>query len=89
MRDVSGWDDLPGEVRAAIGEQFGPIEHVTSLPGGLTAGTAVRLGTPYGSLFVKALPDEARSAALYQRELHVNPVLPVGGACCSRSLRSP
>ncbi|WP_204052182.1 phosphotransferase family protein [Microbispora siamensis] len=70
------WEQLPGEVRTTIADRFGPIEHVTCMPGGLTASASVRLHTLGGDLFVKALPEGAPSAPLYQREQHVNPVLP-------------
>ncbi len=75
MRSMD-WEQLPGAVKATIADRFGQIEHVTCMPGGLTAGTSVRLATPGGDLFVKALPESAPSAPLYHREQHVNPVLP-------------
>lgn len=73
---MSTWDDLPAEVRATIARRFGPITSVTTLPSGLTAGTSVRLDTPSGCLFVKALPEDSPSAPLYRREAHVIPALP-------------
>ena len=76
MQRVSTWDELPAEVRDAIADEFGPITDATPMPAGLTAGTSVRLGTPHGRLFVKALPEGTPSAPLYLREAHVNPALP-------------
>ncbi|MCA2187680.1 phosphotransferase family protein [Nonomuraea cavernae] len=70
------WDDLPAEVRDAIGEATGPIRTVTPVPAGLTAGLAARLDTAAGPLFVKALPDDVPSARLYQRERLVGAALP-------------
>ncbi|WP_344919911.1 phosphotransferase family protein [Streptosporangium oxazolinicum] len=72
------WDDLPAEMHAAIKAECGPILRVTSLPGGLTAGAAVRLDTAAGKVFLKALPEGAPSAPLYQRERLVGAVLPEG-----------
>ncbi|MGW0588100.1 phosphotransferase [Streptosporangium sp. NPDC002607] len=71
-----GWENLPAEVRDAVGIACGPVERVTSLPGGLTAGFAARLDTPTGRVFVKAIPDGSPSAPLYQRERLVGAVLP-------------
>jgi hypothetical protein len=71
-----GWDDLPATVRGDIEAACGTIRHVTPIPPGLTAGTAARLDTVTGPVFVKALPDDSPSAPLYQRELHVNATLP-------------
>ncbi|GGM89678.1 hypothetical protein GCM10010106_41390 [Thermopolyspora flexuosa] len=73
---VNAWARLPDEVRNAITHRFGPITDVTPMPTGLTAGTSVRLDTPRGLLFVKALPDDAASAPLYRREARVSPALP-------------
>ncbi|MBG0825758.1 phosphotransferase [Planomonospora sp. ID91781] len=70
------WEDLPAEIRDMIAAEFGPIRQAISLPGGLTAGAAVRLATASGTLFVKALPDDSRSAPLYQRERLVGTALP-------------
>ncbi|MDP9862210.1 MULTISPECIES: phosphotransferase family protein [Streptosporangium] len=72
------WDDLPAEVHDAIAAECGPIRHTTSLPGGLTAGAAVRLDTIREPVFVKALPADSPSAPLYQRERLVGAVLPEG-----------
>lgn len=74
---VNAWARLPDEVRNAITHRFGPITDVTPMPTGLTAGTSVRLDTPRGLLFVKALPDDAASAPLYRREARVSPALPM------------
>lgn len=68
MARVNSWAHLPDEVRDTISDRFGPISGVTPMPTGLTAGTSVRLDTPRGRLFVKALPDDACSAQLYGRE---------------------
>lgn len=70
------WDDLPADVRDAIGEAVGPVRTVTPVPAGLTAGLAARLHTASGPLFVKALPDDVPSARLYQRERLVGGALP-------------
>ncbi|MCW2765804.1 MAG: aminoglycoside phosphotransferase, partial [Nocardioides sp.] len=71
-----GWEDLPATVRGEIEAACGTIQQATPIPAGLTAGTAVRLDTNTGPVFVKALPADSPSAALYLRELHVNAVLP-------------
>ncbi|WP_433253904.1 phosphotransferase family protein [Streptosporangium sp. CA-135522] len=73
-----GWDDLPGEVRDAVEVECGTIQHATSLPGGLTAGVAVRLDATRGPVFLKALPAASPSAPLYLREQHVGVALPEG-----------
>ncbi|WP_031170211.1 phosphotransferase family protein [Streptosporangium roseum] len=73
-----GWDNLPGEVRDAVEAECGLIRHATSVPGGLTGGTALRLETSHGPVFLKALPEDSPSAPLYQRERLVGAVLPEG-----------
>ncbi|MEV5409896.1 phosphotransferase [Thermopolyspora sp. NPDC052614] len=73
---MSTWDGPPAEVREAITDRFGPITGVAPMPPGLTAGTSVRLDTPRGRLFIKALPQGSPSVPLYLREAHVTPVLP-------------
>ncbi|MER6829784.1 phosphotransferase [Streptosporangium sp. NPDC000563] len=70
------WENLPAEVHGAVEATCGPVEHVTSLRGGLTAGFAARLDTHIGRVFVKAIPDGSPSAPLYQRERLVGAVLP-------------
>ncbi|WP_176728425.1 phosphotransferase family protein [Planobispora rosea] len=70
------WQDLPEQARDAVTSACGTIRQVASLPGGLTAGLAVRLDTESGTRFLKALPDDASSAQLYQRERLVGATLP-------------
>ncbi|MEV7011601.1 phosphotransferase [Streptosporangium sp. NPDC051022] len=72
------WDTLPTEVRDTVTAVCGPIQQAMSLPGGLTAGLAARLDTTAGPVFLKALPDDAPSAPLYQRERLVGAAIPSG-----------
>ncbi|MFC6080969.1 phosphotransferase family protein [Sphaerisporangium aureirubrum] len=76
MATTPQWDNIPAAVRADIETHVGAIHHVTAIPAGLTAGTAARLDTPTGPVFVKALPADSPSARLYAREQHVNAALP-------------
>ncbi|GGL22031.1 hypothetical protein Sme01_19920 [Sphaerisporangium melleum] len=77
MRETTPqWEGLPSAVRADIEKRLGAVHTVTPVPVGLTAGTAARLDTPTGPVFVKALPVDSPSATLYLREQRVNAALP-------------
>lgn len=73
------WDDLPGDVRAAVGKHTGLVKGAKSAVSGFSSQIAVTLDTVNGRVFVKGMRQDHARAWTQQCEAVVNPhVVPIG-----------
>jgi hypothetical protein len=72
-----GWDQLPGQARAAVDSRVGPGYEKADMITGDSSGIATLLFLPDGAkTFVKGLPVEHERAGELEKEARVNPHLP-------------
>ena len=65
-----GWDDLPGQVRAAVESEIGPVGSSRPVPAGAGCDLAAVVETATGRVFVKAVygDEESRRVRSLRRE---------------------
>lgn len=66
-------ETVPDDVRAAIGEQAGPILGMDTVNGGWNSEIAVRVQTDNATVFIKGLRTDHRRMWTQQREAEVGP----------------
>jgi Ser/Thr protein kinase RdoA (MazF antagonist) len=70
------WNDLPQSARTAVQAVFGPATGIDDLPRGIMPGTACRVRTARGDIFLKAVAVDSPAHRLYAREKDADTVLP-------------
>ncbi|WP_234434397.1 aminoglycoside phosphotransferase [Streptomyces sp. NRRL F-5126] len=70
------FEQLPADVRQAVGDKTGAVHQAVTAPGGMNSGIASILETESGSVFVKGIPADHPQVAAQRREAAVAPHLP-------------